>query len=180
MTLKKLLNKVRTDKEEKPAKPKKDDKLESVRQSLASYIRIGTSYFKKAIRTDKYGSKYEVLERWKIETLNDDFKQTLHEINVYLPKTQAKYSVADFVEKYDSFCNVPDNLTYARVIDDCYNLYSPIMHSIETWEKYEDTQSINDFLIHLFGEQIEIAQDYLSILLRYPKQILPILCLVSR
>ena len=39
--------------------------------------------------------------------------------------------------------------------------------------------SIN-FMSHIFGEQLEFGLDYIKILLLYPTQILPILCLVSK
>nr|WP_317129799.1 DUF5906 domain-containing protein [Chryseobacterium mulctrae] len=33
---------------------------------------------------------------------------------------------------------------------------------------------------HIFGEQLELGLDYIKILLQYPIQMLPILCLVSK
>jgi hypothetical protein len=184
MSIERLLKRVRSDKAEQAEtgleRNKREQRIEQIRKQLADYIRVGTVYFKRIMRTDRFGLKYETLERWKIETLQEDFKQAIHELNVYLPRRQAKYSVSDFIEKYDAFCNVPDNTNYSRVIDNCYNLYSPIIHETATWHSPEDTKHIEQFLVHIFGEQIDVALDYLTILLLYPKQILPILCLVSQ
>ena len=96
MSIEKLLKKVRTDKSEQAQqagleRPKREQKIEQIRKQLADYIRVGTVYFKRIIRTDKFGLKYETLERWKIETLQEDFKQAIHELNVFLPRRQAKY-----------------------------------------------------------------------------------------
>jgi len=176
MSIEKLLKRVRTDRAEQADKEKeqavsqqnkREQKIEELRKQLADYIRVGTVYFKRIIRTDRFGLKYETLERWRIETLQEDFKQAIHELNVFLPRRQAKYSVSDFISKYDAFCNVPDNTNYSRVVDGCYNLYSPLTHATATWHSPEDTKHIEQFLVHIFGEQIEVALDYLTILLLY-------------
>ena len=83
----------------------------------------------------------------------------------------------------DSFCNIPDNVNYQRIhsVDKnqwqhgAYNLYEPIDYKPSEGAH----ETIQEFLKHIFGEQLELGFDYLSIIYRYPTQILPILCLVS-
>ena len=79
------------------------------------------------------------------------------------------------IPKYDGFCFVPGHLDYHQVIENFYNRYHPFPH--EPQPGYP--KLILVFLNHVFGEQLDLGLDYLKILLLYPTQILPILCLVS-
>lgn len=76
---------------------------------------------------------------------------------------------------YAAHCIVPDHITYKQVIGECWNIYYklpavPIKGTHDAW----DIQ-----LQRVFGEQIELGLDYLTIAYRYPTQTLPVLCLVS-
>lgn len=79
------------------------------------------------------------------------------------------------IKKYDGFVCIPDNLNHQKEIQNYYNIYYPLRHEM----KQGNWQTIQMFIQHIFGEQYEIGLDYLSILLRFPTQKLPILCLVS-
>jgi hypothetical protein len=101
------------------------------------------------------------------------------------------------VQKYDSFINEPNwNGEYKRVINGCFNLCHPLK-----WEAKEGSILLSrKFLKHLFGGQGDIildekglvkeercitgdpftvAMDYLTILIRKPKHMLPVPILVS-
>ena len=136
-----------------------------------NYIRVGDTYFEKLTVPDHLGYYYEVLEQRDKTTITDDYgKEFIKQIN-----------------KYKGFVNIPNNINYQPVIDNFYNKYCPI--NIELIEG-DYTQSI-DFLKHIFGtdkiqvtptqqiERWEMGLDYLTIMWRYPWQILPILSLVS-
>lgn len=79
------------------------------------------------------------------------------------------------IPKYDGFVCIPNNLTHRKEIKNYYNIYHPLQHELLEGE----WENIKQFIKHIFGDQYEIGLDYLSILLRYPIQKLPILCLVS-
>jgi hypothetical protein len=135
----------------------------SLREKLKKYIRVGTDYFKMAYIPNNYGFKEKRLKKWNKETIKDDFG-TKNNPKPYLS-----------VRKFEGFCNVPGNSNYQRVHRGHWNIYEPISHKISVGE----CQNTLDFIRHIFGEKYEVGLDYLTILYRYPKQILPILCLVS-
>ncbi|HMR85227.1 MAG TPA: DUF5906 domain-containing protein, partial [Niabella sp.] len=70
----------------------------------------------------------------------------------------------------------PAHLSYQRKIENFYNRYSPFLH--QPAAGYPKHTLV--FLNHVFGEQLELGLDYFKILLLYPTQILPIVCLVSK
>lgn len=138
------------------------NKLYEITQHPFPYIRVATDYFKKINKVDRYGIKREELIKWKIETLRLDHGK---EILSRLPM-------------YDTFTIHPDNIEYNRIVDNCYNLYAPFSHepsfSPGEWSWTEH------LLRHVFGEQYELGLQYFQLLYLYPKQILPILVLVSK
>lgn len=88
-----------------------------------------------------------------------------------------------FVENtpyYDGFVNIPSHTNYQQVVPNggngLYNKYHPLM--------FQPEQGVHpswDILIdHIGGEQRDLLWDYLTILYRYPTQILPVLCLASK
>jgi hypothetical protein len=123
------------------------------------YIRIGTSLYKVVQRPLICGDYIDEKILWSYETLRQDFgKNNLPEI-----------------EKYDGFCIMPDHVNYMQVHGTYLNQYEPINHVPCSG----DFPYIRDFLLHIFGEQIELGLDYLQILYTQPTQMLPILLLVS-
>ena len=123
------------------------------------YIRVGVDYFKVINKKDRYGIERRELKRWTKDALITDFKRG------YL-KT---------IPKYDDFVQVPDNLNYQGVINNCYNMYAPFCH-IPAQGEWSWTRIL---LEQVFGEQYEYGIRYMQILYCYPNRPAPILVLVS-
>lgn len=147
------------------------------------FMRIGPDWVKVISKLNKYGEKEEEIVTWKISEIQRDYK---------------KYP--DFLEqimKYDDFCNEPAwNGNYKRIIEGCYNLCEPLK-----WQPKEGSIAATiGFLKHIFqgsgqihlddkgnfekedamlGDQFTVAMDYLTILFKHPKHMLPVPCLVS-
>ncbi len=132
---------------------------------LIPYIRVGTTYYKIIERPQISGDKITSLVKWSRETIIQD---------------HSKKFIYD-VPKYDGFCCIPNHLKYQKTIENFYNIYNEIPHqpSVSKVSVDEIPFSIS-FLQHIFGNQVDLGLDYLKILLEYPTQILPILCLVSK
>ena len=123
------------------------------------YMRIGTTYYKNIKKPLASGDSVPAMVSWSIECIKQDLGK----------------SFLSSIPKYDGFCFVPSHLSYQRVVDNFYNRYNPFLH--EPQAGYP--KQILVFLNHVFGEQLDLGLDYLKILLMYPMQMLPILCLVS-
>lgn len=123
------------------------------------YIRIGTDYFKVITKRDHYGIRRKTIKHWKKEEIKQDHGAAIFNV----------------IPRYDDFCIVPDNINYEPIVDNCYNLYSPFSHK----PVQGDVSKTISFLHHIFGNQLELGLTYLQVLYQLPKQILPILCLVS-
>ncbi len=123
------------------------------------YLRIGTDYYKKGQVPLHSGDTCQTLLKWrKSEIITDEGKDYIATI-----------------EKYDGFCLIPSHTNYEQNIKGFYNKYEKVEHEFMNAD-YPKTQQ---FLKHIFGEQLQIGLDYLSILWHFPTQLLPILCLVS-
>jgi hypothetical protein len=123
------------------------------------YVRIGPNYYKLVEKPLPDGGQIKELVKWsKSEIITDFGKDYLKEI-----------------DKYDGFSNYPSHTNYKQSIGSFYNGY----HKLEIKMIPGDYNNIDRFLKHIFGNQYELGLDYLTILWRYPKQILPILSLVS-
>lgn len=143
------------------------------------YFRVGDKYYEWVEIPNKFGEKVRTYEERKKETIKDD--------HIKKHKT-----ILEHIEKFHSFCIVPDHLNYQQKIHNCFNQYNPISHTPEKG----DIPTSMAFIKHIFGEQpitidygdgnpytvpyYELGLDYLTILLRYPQRSLPILCLVSK
>lgn len=124
------------------------------------YIRVGTDYFKKIKKTDRFGLVQTELKIWKKDEIKQDEKK-------------------DFIRsipKFDDFTIRPDNLNYRPVIENCYNLYKMFPHQPKEGE-WKWTEIL---LRHIFNEQYNLGIRYLQALYLNPKRMLPILVLVSR
>lgn len=133
------------------------------------YLRVGTTYYKTIEKPLISGDKISILVRWNRETIISDHGK------IYVSK----------VPKYDGFCCIPSHLNYEQIIDGFYNMYNEIPH--QPIEENISSEVLENkipfslkFMEHIFGEQLELGLDYIKILLQYPTQILPILCLVSK
>ena len=128
------------------------------------YIRVGVDYFKVIKKKDRYGSEETMLKAWKKDEIKQDHSKQL------IP----------FIFKFDDFCLIPDNINYQPVNNNCYNLYSKFMHEVDQNDiTLNDIPHSKEVLEHIFGEQVMLGLQYLKILYEYPKQILPVLVLVS-
>lgn len=130
------------------------------------YIRVGTTYYKVIEKPLISGDKTSVLVRWNRETIVSDHGKTY----------------VSTVPKFDGFCCIPEHLNYQQIVQGFYNIYNeiPFYPSSETKDLKSKIPFSLNFVAHIFGEQLEMGLDYLKILLQFPTQILPILCLVSK
>jgi hypothetical protein len=128
------------------------------------YIRVGCDYFKVTQKRDRYGIVRTVLKGWKKDELKQD----------HGPK------ITSVVPLFDDFCIEPDNKNHQLIHDNCYNLYAPFNH--QPSEKKVSEKNIPNslqILKHIFGEQFDLGLKYMQALYQLPKQVLPIVCLVS-
>jgi len=127
--------------------------------SEEKYIRVGTDYYQITKKPDLYGELAYCRLKWKKDTIKDDFgKEYLSSIN-----------------KYKGFIMHPSHTNYKPVVGGFFNEYFPLqVHPAEGEFKITE-----QFLKPLFKEHYELFLDYMSILWRFPSQILPILCIVS-
>ena len=130
------------------------------------YLRVGTTYYKTIEKPLISGDKISILVRWNRETIISDHGKTY----------------VSSVPKFDGFCCIPEHLEYRQIVQGFYNIYNEIPFSPSTGtEELKNTIPFSlNFVEHIFGEQLEMGLDYLKILLQYPTQVLPILCLVSK
>lgn len=130
------------------------------------YIRVGTTYYKVIKKPLISGDKTSVLVRWNRETIVSDHGKTY----------------VSTVPKFDGFCCIPEHLNYQQIVQGFYNIYNeiPFAPSSEKENLKNNIPFSLNFVAHIFGEQLEMGLDYLKILLQFPTQILPILCLVSK
>lgn len=128
------------------------------------YIRVGTDYYKVNQKPNRYGGISVQLKAWKKDEIRQDHGKEL----------------LDFIYKYDDFDIMPDNLNYSHSENNFYNLYCQFPHKLhpELVTENDIPYSIN-LMNHIFGDQVELGFKYMKILYEYPKQILPILSLVS-
>lgn len=133
------------------------------------YLRVGTTFYKTIEKPLISGDKISILVRWNRETIISDHGKE------YVSR----------IPKYDGFCCIPSHLDYRQVVAEFYNLYNEIPYrpseeNITLDELRERIPFSLRFMEHIFGEQIELGLDYIKILLEYPTEMLPILCLVSK
>lgn len=128
------------------------------------FIRVGPDYYRVVEKRDRYGVSRSQLKAWRKEEIKQDYGS----------------AALKRIPSFDDFCLVPENIDYKRVIDNCYNLYEPICHvKSDTHVSSSDLPVTIAFLRHIFGEQFRQGLTYMKVLFEHPKQILPILCLVS-
>ncbi|MCZ8353936.1 MAG: DUF5906 domain-containing protein [Cyclobacteriaceae bacterium] len=165
-----------------------DDKVVFEKHADADlYMRVGSDWIKIVKRADKFGKMHEELKPWSIAEINRDYK---------IGKS-ADFFISQ-LQKYDDFCNEPNwTPEYKRVHNNCYNLCAPL-----TWDPKEGS-FLNTYTLlkHLFqgngsisfnenglpieenaiiGDPFTIILDWLTILLRHPKHMLPVPILVSK
>lgn len=128
------------------------------------YIRVGTEYFKVFVKNNRYGIDQTILKAWDKTTITEDHGKIL----------------LSHINKFDDFTIIPNNKDFSPVGNGCYNLYCKFPHqSHNTDVSYNDIPVTLTLLTHIFGEQIQLGLKYMKVLYEYPKQILPVLSLVS-
>jgi hypothetical protein len=131
------------------------------------YIMVLNDFYKVVYEKDKYGTPNRKLLNYKRETIN------LLETKTGVDRTALKH--------YESFIIDPDNKNYKPVIDNKFNMYQPFPHQPESDKiTSDDIPYTLEFFNHIFGEQMELGLQYFKYLYLEPKQILPILVLVSK
>ena len=128
------------------------------------YIRVGTDYFKVIKKTNRFNAENTLLKPWRKDEIKQDHGKSL----------------LTMVYKFDDFTIEPDNISYRPVMRNCYNLYTEFAHKPVGVEVLEHNIPVTLTLVkHIFGEQWQLGLKYLKILYEHPKQILPVLALVS-
>ena len=124
------------------------------------YIRVGTDYYKRISKTDRFGIERVELKPWRKDEIKQDHGK----------------QIFDNIPKFDDFDIEPNNIEHTPVIGNCYNLYKEFVHKPApgAWRWSEI------MLRHVFGEQYELGLRYMQALYLHPKRMLPILVLVSK
>ena len=127
------------------------------------YIRVATDYFKIVKFPDKDGIDRTELKKWNEKTLNNDYGK----------------EVLGIIPGYDSFGMFPDNVEHQVNVGSRFNLYNEFSHKpAKSWSE-EGIKWSMQLIKHIWGDQWELGLIYIQCLYLYPKQILPILGLVS-
>lgn len=127
-----------------------------------TYIRVGTTLYKRVKKPLISGKDEDMLIVWNLDTIKQDYPNNWRE-------------VIKGIDKYNGFCTIPEHLDYRRNYQGFYNLYEPVIQE----PKKGTCTTILEFVTHIFGEQYELGLDYLQLLYTQPRQRLPVLCLVS-
>lgn len=130
------------------------------------YVRIGTDYFKLIDGKNNWGGKYKELSAWSKDEMKEDHTKTILRL----------------VPKYDAFCIEPDNINYSAVHGNRYNLYTPFLHT--PYDGYVTSDMIPTsmkVMNHIFGSDNKLNEGFIwmKCLYEHPKQMLPILVLLS-
>ena len=128
-----------------------------------NYIRVGTKYYKRISKCDRFGIYRDELKVWDRSTIIDDHGRD------FLSR----------IEKYDDFVIEPNNKEYSRIVNGNYNTYYSFSHKAKLFENEKQIEWTLKVLNHLFGEQIKLGIEYLKVLYDHPKQTLPILVFIS-
>ncbi|MBT33807.1 MAG: helicase [Thalassobius sp.] len=124
------------------------------------YIRIGTKYYKRTEMPLASNDSISVLLNWDKETIKFDYGD----------------KILRQVKNFDGFCLIPSHTNYQQIHGNFYNKYEDIGYNPINGECHRTLQ----FLDHIFGEHFHLGLEYLKVLFENPRQILPILCLVSK
>lgn len=128
------------------------------------YVRVGTTYYKITNSKNRWGGDISTLKTWKKETISDD--HTKH--------------ILKLIPKYDDFIIQPDNKNYNRVYGNCYNLYSPFPHILpDRIVSISEIPYSMTVMKHIFGDKIDMGLTYMKVLYEHPRQMLPVLTLLS-
>jgi len=153
-------------------------------EDAEKFMRIGPDWVKVITTINKHNEPEEELVPWKISEITRDYAKKFPDF-------------IDTIIRYDGFCNEPNfNGAYQQSVASCYNVVRPLK-----WQAAEGPiGSTVGYLKHVFrgqgnivlddqgrfereeaymGDQFTVALDYLTIMLKHPKHMLPVPCLVS-
>lgn len=129
------------------------------------YIRVGTKYYKSFPLENRWGGSDLTLNLWEKGTIIDDHTK----------------AILKLIPTFDSFIIKPDNENHSRAIGNCYNLYAPFPHEPHTLPvSARDIPNSMTVMKHIFGDQLEAGFIYMKVLYEYPRQMLPVLVLMSK
>lgn len=129
------------------------------------YIRVGVNYFKRIKKVNRWGVECEEIKVWNKETIKDDHGPGL----------------LKRVHQFNDFTIEPNNEKYESIIGGNWNLYEPFPHKPHNKPvSISEIPCSAEFITHIFGDQLEMGYTYFKVLYQYPKQILPVLALVSK
>lgn len=136
----------------------------SLIKSEVPFIRVGCDYFKIIKKSDRYDTMNTLLKPWDKTEINQDHGKNL----------------MTHIFKYDDFTILPNNKTFIPVKDNCYNLYAKFSHEpVNEDVTYLDIPVTIGLMNHIFGDHVQLGLKYMKILYEHPRQIMPILCLIS-
>lgn len=124
------------------------------------FIRVGTTYYKVILKTDRHNIERKESKVWTKDILITDYGKAFL-------KT---------IPRYDDFVMIPDNVNWKPVINNCYNLYSEFRH-IPAKGEWLWTKRL---LKHVFGEQYDLGLRYMQILYLHPDRSTIIVAVVSK
>lgn len=131
------------------------------------YIMVANDIYKMVETKDEWNNSHIQLTPYKRETI------TLLETRSGLERTANRF--------FESFCLIPDNKNHVIVDGTSFNQYRPFNHKPHSGEVNADDISYTlGFFKHIFGDQFNLGLQYFKILYEQPKQMLPILVLVSK
>ena len=128
-----------------------------------NYIRVGTKFYKRISKQDRFGIYRDELKVWDRSTIVDDHGRD------FLSQ----------IEKFDDFVIEPNNKEYSRIVNGNYNTYSSFSHEPKEFTDEKQIQWTLKVLKHLFDDQYNLGIQYLKVLYDHPKQSLPILVFIS-
>ncbi len=138
--------------------------LYKVMEMEIPYVRIGTEYYLIEDKPVRWGTN-KTITIWKKSELIEDHSKNILKI----------------IPKYNGFCLEPDNLNYSQTHGRYFNLYSPFPHTPFSGRVTEaDIPHTINLLKHVFADQLDLGIRFMKVIYEYPKQILPILSLVSK
>lgn len=127
-----------------------------------SYLLVGCDLYYRATVCDARGHAHEKLVPWRFSQLKRDFRATPEAI--------------DNIPRYIGLGSFPSHTDYQQDVNGVYNTYARI-----DWQPTPgEWPHIHMLFQHIFSEHYEFGLDYVQMLYLYPRQMLPILVLVSK
>lgn len=135
--------------------------LQIMKQSIP-FISIGGDYFRIIKRKNALGTETAQIRPYKKEEIKEEFGK----------------AAIPLIPRFSDYINEPNNTEeYQQVHGELYNVYEKVC--FKATKQPQAFPNIEMMMEHIFGDQKELGYKYLQCLYLHPKQILPILCLVS-